>query len=287
MSKENKSKKSGSVWRRFRRNKPAMVGLVILTVLLLITVSAGFIVDYETQVIRNNARERLQAPSGGHLFGTDNVGRDVFARVIYGGRYSLSIAFITTAVSMAFGAIVGSACGYYGGLFDSIVMRIMDVLNSLPGMLLTLAIVAALGANYANLLLAMIVSTLSGFVRLIRSTVIALSDVEYIQAARSYGSSDFGIIIKHVMPNAMGVIIVNAAGSVSNMILAAAALSFLGFGVQPPLPEWGVMLSDAKTYMRQAPWCMIAPGVFIMLSALSINLMGDGLRDALDPRLKD
>ena len=287
MGKQKTPKKSNEIWRRFRRNRPAVVGLVIFLILILIVLSADFIVDYDMQVIRNNPRDRLLPPSSEHLFGTDNVGRDVFARVIYGGRYSISIGLLTTLFSVVAGAILGAACGYFGGLFDDAIMRLIDVFYAMPGMLLTLAIVSTFGANFLNLLIAMVVSSVPGYIRLVRSTVMSLSDVEYIQAARCYGSGNFSIIIKHILPNAMGVIIVNAAGSVSGMILSAAGLSFLGFGVQPPLPEWGVMLSDAKTYMQRAPWCMAAPGIFIMLSALSINLIGDGLRDALDPRLKD
>ena len=282
-----KKKKYNDIWRRFRQNKPAMAGLVIFMIIIVIVLCADFIVDYDTQVIRNNPLERLQAPSAEHWFGTDSVGRDVFARVIYGGRYSISIGVIITAFSGTLGALIGAACGYFGGWFDNLVMRLVDIINSIPGMLLILAIVAALGANYQNLVLAMSIGTVPGFIRLIRSTVIGLTDTEYIEAARSYGSGSFRIIVKHVFPNAMGVFIVNAAGRVSACILAAAGMSFLGFGVQPPLPEWGVMLSDARKYMQLAPWCMLAPGIAIFLTTLSINLMADGLRDALDPRLKD
>ena len=279
--------KKSTVWRRFRRNKPAMIGLCILTVILLAIIIGGFLIDYETQVIRNNARERLQPPSAAHWFGTDSVGRDVFSRIIYGGRYSISIGILITAISGIIGAIIGAACGYFGGWFDNLVMRFVDLINATPGMLLLLAIVASLGASFENLVLAMCIGTVPGFIRLIRSSVINLTGVEYVEAAKSYGSGNFRIILKHVLPNALGVLIVNCAGTVSSCIQAAAGLSFLGFGVQPPLPEWGVMLSDAKLYMVSAPWCMLAPGLAIFLTALSINLIGDGMRDALDPRLKD
>ena len=163
----------------------------------------------------------------------------------------------------------------------------MDVINSFPQMLLLLAIVAALGASFANLLIAMVISSVPGVIRTVRACVIGLSNSEYIQAAKSYGTGSFGIIVRHVLPNALGVIIINACGMVAGMIIAAAGLSFLGFGVQPPIPEWGVMLNDARMQMRQAPWSMLFPGLAIMLTALSINLIGDGLRDALDPRLRD
>lgn len=281
------NRKKSTVWSRFRRNKPAMIGLYILIAILLVVIIGGFLTDYNTQVIRNNPRVALSPPSAEHWFGTDSVGRDVFSRVIYGGRYSISIGILITAISGIVGAIIGAACGYFGGWFDNIVMRIVDLINAVPGMLLLLAIVASMGASFQNLVLAMSIGTVPGFIRLIRSTVINLSGVEYVEAARSYGSKNFRIIMKHVLPNALGVLIVNSAGTVSSCIQAAAGLSFLGFGVQPPIPEWGVMLSDAKLYMRSAPWCMLAPGIAIFLTSLSINLIGDGMRDALDPRLKD
>ncbi len=284
--KNDKKNKSG-ILARFSRNVPAVIGLVMFIVIILSVVIGGFVLDYEQQVIRNNPRQKFLPPSSEHYFGTDSVGRDVFARVLYGGRYSISIGLISTTIAIIIGAILGAACGYYGGTFDNVVMRIQDIMSSIPSLLFTLAIVSALGASFINLMIAMVFGLIPGFIRTVRATVISLSDVEYIQAARCYGTKSARIIIRHVMPNALGVIINSFAGAVAGMVLYAASLSYLGFGVQPPTPEWGVMLSDAKATMRQAPWAMIFPGLAILLTSLSINLIGDGLRDALDPRLKD
>lgn len=272
-------------WKLFRKNKAAMAGLVVLAVFVFFAVFADLIVPYE-QAIAQNAQERLMAPCAQHWLGTDEFGRDMFARIIHGSRRSLSLGVGTTAVSLFFGGIIGACCGLYGSRFDSIVMRLCDILSSVPGLLFALAVVAALGSSMTNLLIAVTIVSLPGFIRIVRSVILSIVEQEYIMAARACDSSNITIITRHILPNAMGPIIVQASMSVASMMLTAAGLSFIGMGVQPPTPEWGVMLSTARTYMSTAPYLLLFPGVAIALSALALNLVGDGLRDALDPRLK-
>ena len=272
-------------WKLFRKNKAAMAGLVVLAVFVFFAVFADLIVPYE-QAIAQNAQERLMAPCAQHWLGTDEFGRDMFARIIHGSRRSLSLGVGTTAVSLFFGGIIGACCGLYGSRFDSIVMRLCDILSSVPGLLFALAVVAALGSSMTNLLIAVTIVSLPGFIRIVRSVILSIVEQEYIMAARACDSSNITIITRHILPNAMGPIIVQASMSVASMMLTAAGLSFIGMGVQPPTPEWGVMLSTARTYMSTAPYLLLFPGIAIALSALALNLVGDGLRDALDPRLK-
>lgn len=262
-----------------------MAGLVVLAVFVFFAVFADLIVPYE-KALAQNAQERLMAPCAQHWLGTDEFGRDMFARIIHGSRRSLSLGVGTTAVSLFFGGIIGACCGLYGSRFDSIVMRLCDILSSVPGLLFALAVVAALGSSMTNLLIAVTIVSLPGFIRIVRSVILSIVEQEYIMAARACDSSNFTIITRHILPNAMGPIIVQASMSVASMMLTAAGLSFIGMGVQPPTPEWGVMLSTARTYMSTAPYLLLFPGIAIALSALALNLVGDGLRDALDPRLK-
>ncbi len=286
---ENNYKKNSQfaeIWRRLKKNKPAMAGLCILIVFVLLAVFADFIADYDTIVIRQNGSIRLQPPSGEHWFGTDEFGRDIFARIVHGARISLTIGLVTTSAAVLVGCLVGASVAYIGGWYDTIVMRICDTMSCIPTMLMALAIVAALGANMPNLLIAIIFANISVYIRFIRSTVLTVVDMDYIEAARACGTGNLRIIRKHILVNVSGPIIVQATQSIAAMILSAAALSFLGMGIQPPRPEWGAMLSSAREYMRTAPYLMVFPGVAIVLSALSLNLFGDGLRDALDPRLR-
>lgn len=276
----------GDVWGRLKKNRPAMLGLVILSIICLLLLAADLIIPYEN-AIRGVATERLQGPSLKHFFGTDNQGRDIFGRVLHGGRMSMMIGVLAVVCSITIGSLLGAAVGYYGGKFDNVLMRLLDVITCIPATLLTMAIVTALGPGMVNLMIALVIGDLPGVVRLVRSTVINLTGMEYIEAASAFGSSGLRIVSRHLIPNAMGTIIVQATGMIAGTIIAAAGLSFLGFGVQPPDPEWGVMLSDARSYLRDAPYMMLFPGLSIMLAALAIMLLGDGLRDALDPRLKD
>ena len=274
------------IWRRYKKNKAAMVGLVILIFIILIAVFADVIVPYE-KCIEQVGSERLQGPSAAHWFGTDDLGRDLFARVIHGSRYSLLIGVSTSLMALAAGAILGASAGYFGGVVDNVISRIMDVFMCVPPILLSLAVVAALGSNMKNLIIAITVSCIPGNIRLIRSVVLTVAEQDYVEAARSYGASHARIIFKYVLPNAMGPIIVNTTMAISDMILSAAGLSFIGMGIQPPSPEWGALLSNAQKYMFTSLYLLIFPGIFILLSSLSFNLVGDGLTDALDPKLKD
>ena len=286
MKKSKKNSQAKEIWRRFRKNKTAMLGLFLMIFVVGIAIFADVIVPYET-AIEQNIVDRLQGPSAAHWFGTDETGRDLFARIVHGSRYSLAIGIVTTIISMIIGGLLGAVAAYYGGWVDNLIMRITDVVMTVPPILLSLAVVAALGANLRNLLIAITVSCVPSIIRMIRSVVLGVVEEDYIEAARSYGSSDLRIILKYVIPNAMGPIIVTATMNVATMILSASGLSFLGMGVQPPSPEWGALLSDAETYMFQAPHLLYIPGFFIVIAALSFNLAGDGLRDALDPKLKD
>ena len=274
------------IWRRYKKNKAAMVGLVILIFIILIAVFADVIVPYE-KCIEQVGSERLQGSSVAHWFGTDDLGRDLFARVIHGSRYSLLIGVSTSLMALVAGAILGASAGYFGGMVDNIICRITDVFMCVPPILLSLAVVAALGSNMKNLIIAITVSCIPGNIRLIRSVVLTVAEQDYVEAARSYGASHARIIFKYVLPNAMGPIIVNTTMAISDMILSAAGLSFIGMGIQPPSPEWGALLSNAQKYMFTSLYLLIFPGFFILLSSLSFNLVGDGLTDALDPKLKD
>ena len=285
----NKSRKNGQakeIWRRYKKSKTAMLGLVLLAIILLMAVFADLIVPYEEAVTQNTSI-RLQGSSAEHWFGTDEAGRDVFARVVHGSRYSLWIGISTSILSLIIGGFLGAIAGFYGKAVDNIIMRITDVVMTVPPILLSLAVVAALGANLTNLLIAITISCVPNMVRMVRSVVLTVVDMDYIEAARSYGGSDMRVILKYVIPNALGPIIVTTTMNVAAMILSASGLSFLGMGVQPPAPEWGALLSDARQYMFQAPYLLYFPGLFIVIAALSFNLAGDGLRDALDPKLKN
>lgn len=273
------------LWKRFCENKIALVSLVVMILIILCAVFADQIVSYD-KVINQSLLERLQPPSAAHPFGTDGYGRDIFARVIHGTRSSLTIAFSTIFFSCFAGLLLGVSCGYFGGKLDSVVMRIVDVIMCLPPILFSLSIVAALGAGMENLILAVSITMTPYFTRVIRATVMSVTSSEYIEAARASGATDWHIILRHVIPNCMGPIIVEATINLSYMIMLSSSLSFIGLGVQPPSPEWGAMLSDGRENMRYSPWVVIAPGVAIVITSLVVNLLGDGLRDALDPRLK-
>lgn len=281
----NKKENAQDTWKLFKKNKPAMAGLIVLAVFVFFAIFADLIVPYKN-AITQNAADRLMAPCAAHILGTDEFGRDMFARIVHGSRRSLSLGVGTTAISLIIGGFIGACCGIYGSKFDAVVMRICDVLNCVPGLLFALAVVAALGSSMTNLLIAVTVISIPNFIRIVRSVILSISEQEYIMAARACDSSNMTIIRKHIIPNAMGPIIVQASMSVASMMLTAAGLSFIGMGVQPPTPEWGVMLSTARDYMKTAPYLLLFPGIAIALSALALNLVGDGLRDALDPRLK-
>jgi peptide/nickel transport system permease protein len=257
----------------------------VLIILLFVTVFANQIIPYQ-MVIKQNVAERLRPPSLAHIFGTDGYGRDLFARVLHGSRQSLAIGLTATCGALFAGWIIGCLVGYYGGYIDDTVMRLMDIISAIPMTLMALAIVSALGPNLNNLIVAISVARVPTFARIIRSSVLSVVDQEYIEAAKAGGSGDLRIILTHITPNVSGTIIVQTTMTTAQLIMVAASLSFLGLGVQPPQPEWGALLSEAREFMRNAPYLMVFPGSAIALTALSLNLLGDGLRDALDPKLK-
>jgi len=275
-----------SIWNRYKRNKLAMVGLFLMALLVFFSLSAHFIVDYD-KAIHQNMQERFQEPSLKHIFGTDQYGRDIFARIIHGAKISIFMGLFNVAIALTIGSIIGSVAGYYGGYIDGIVMRIMDVFLAIPQTLLAISIVAVLGQGVINLMIALIISAIPKFARIVRSAILTVRGQEYIEAARAYGTNDMRIIFKHVMPNAIGPIIVQATLDMAFAILSIASLSFLGLGISPPTPEWGSMLSEGKTYMRDYSYLVVFPGIAIVITVLALNLIGDGLRDALDPRLRN
>lgn len=282
---KKKLSRSAEVWRRYRKSPTAMIGLAIISVIILSAIFADIIVPYDYG-IKQVIPDRLQGPSLKHLFGTDDLGRDLFSRVIHGSRSSLVLGILTTAVATLIGGFLGGICAYYGNRVDNIIMRLLDVITSIPSTLLSLSIVAALGPGIHNLVIAITVSRVPTFARVIRSAVLNIVNQEYIEAAKAGGTRNLRIMLRHVYPNAMSPIIVQCTMSISQLILQAAGLSFLGMGMQPPAPEWGALLNSARDFMRTAPHLMLFPGIAIVLAALAFNLVGDGLRDAFDPRLK-
>ena len=254
--------------------------------MILIAVCADLLADYDTAVIGQNMAERLQGPSASHWFGTDQFGRDVLARIIHGSRLSLSLSIIAMTVAVAIGSCIGAVAGYYGGRVDDVLMRLMDILLAIPPMLMSISIVAALGQSMVNLLIALAIAYIPVFARVIRSTILSIKGQEFVEAARACGTGNARIILRHIIPNAIGPIIVEATLTMGAAILIISSLSFMGLGIQPPAPEWGTMLYEGRDVIRNDPYLVIFPGAAIALAVMSLNLLGDGLRDALDPRLK-
>nr|MBO2498293.1 ABC transporter permease [Acidimicrobiia bacterium] len=264
------------------RNRLAVFGLVILVLLVLVALAAPLIAPYTINEV--DVANRLQGPSSQHWFGTDELGRDVFSRVIIASRVSLQVGFVSVGIALGLGVPVGLIAGYYGGRIDSILMRLMDILFSIPAIVLAIAILAALGPDIVNAMIAIGVVYTPIFARITRGSVLTLRDAVFVQAARSIGASDLRIIGNHVFPNVIAPIIVQTSLSLAFAILAEAALSFLGLGVQPPNPAWGRMLSEGRAFFQQAPWMAIFPGLAIFATVFAFNALGDGLRDALDPQ---
>lgn len=287
MKRNRKKSQFASVWGRLRKNKMAIAGLVILSLIVLVALLADVFFDYETMAVQQSAAMRLKPPSAEHWLGTDEVGRDILARIVYGARISLPVAAATILFAAIIGGMLGAIAGYGSKRVDDVIMRVMDVFLAIPSTLLAIAIVAALGPSIVNMMLAITISNIPPFARIVRSSVITIRNEEYIEAARAIGGSDGRIVFRHIIPNAMAPLIVQATMCVAGSILSIASLSFLGLGIRPPTPEWGSMLSSGRQFIRSAWWVCTFPGVAIMLSILSLNLLGDGLRDALDPKLKN
>ena len=272
--------------RRLFKNKAAVAGLIFLIFLILMAVFADVLFDYDAQCINQNIPERLQWPSAQHWFGTDEYGRDLLIRIAFGSRISLSIGFIAVLFGLIVGGVLGAVAGFFGGKIDNIIMRLCDVFLAVPMMLMAIVIVAALGASIVNLVIALSISSVPTFARIVRSAVLTVRDMDYVEAARAIGVKTPRILARYILPNCMGPIIVQTTLRVAATISNTAALSFLGLGVKAPQPEWGALLSSGREFIRDSGYLACIPGICIMLTILALNLLGDGLRDALDPRLK-
>lgn len=272
-------------WRRLKKNKLATLGLVIIVLMIVLAVLSPLIIPYKVDAV--NLKYKLKLPSAEHWFGTDELGRDIFSRLLYGARFSLQIGILGVLISATGGILLGSIAGYYGGATDNIIMRLMDVLQAMPGIVLAIAISATLGPGLTNCIIALSISAIPNYARMTRASILNVRKMEYLEAATSINCSSTRIIVKHVLPNAFSPLIVQSTMGIAGTIMGAAMLSFIGLGVQPPTPEWGAMLSAGRNYLRDYPHLCIFPGVTIMIAVLSLNMLGDGLRDALDPKLKD
>lgn len=273
------------IWKRLKRNRLAMVGLAIILILVLLACFAEvlFPCGYDAQDIDNSFLE----PCLEHPFGTDNLGRDILVRIVYGGRITLTMGIVSVGIGATLGVILGVLAGYYGGYIDNIIMRCMDSFMAIPGLLLAIAIAATLGPSIFNVMIAVGIANVPRFARIVRGPVLAMRGQEYVESAKMINASDFRILFHHVIPNVSAPIIVQCTLSIAGAILNAAGLSFLGLGAQPPSPEWSTMISSARVYIRDYWWIITFPGIFIMLAVFALNVIGDGLRDALDPRLKN
>jgi peptide/nickel transport system permease protein len=269
---------------RFKKNKPAVFGLIVVLILVLVAVFAPWIAPYSYDEV--NYKESLKPPSAKHWLGTDILGRDIFSRIVYGSRVSLEVGIIAVAISVSIGVVLGLISGYFGGWVDALIMRLVDITYSFPFLLFAIAIMTILGPGFINVFIAIGIINWAWFARVTRGSVLAAKEQEYVLAAVAMGASSARIMFKHIMPNVIAPVIVGTALNSGYAILAEAALSFLGIGVQPPYPSWGLMLSDARNYITTAPWMTIYPGLAIALTVLGFILLGNGLRDAIDPRMK-
>lgn len=287
MEKKKKAKKGGfwaDAWCRLRRNRGAMLGLMIICMLLMVAIFADIIAPfpYEAQ----DYDHVFESPNSRNWLGTDNFGRDILSRIIQGSRISLLVGFASVAASVVVGGLLGAISGYYGKTVDNVLMRAMDILMAIPGMLLAIALAAAMEPGLVTLVISISIASVPGYARIVRASVLSIKSQEYIEAAQCIGADDKRIILKHILPNCIAPLIVQATLGMASAILSAAAMSFLGLGIQPPMPEWGSMLSSARQYIRDYPYMTTFPGLAIMITIFALNLLGDGLRDALDPRLK-
>ncbi|MDI9439033.1 MAG: ABC transporter permease [Limnochordia bacterium] len=271
-------------WRRLRKNKTALAGMVIIIFLLLVAALAPIIAPYDFRT--QNYQAILQSPSREHPFGTDNLGRDLFSRVVYGTRYSLPIGIACTVVGLLVGGFLGVVAAYFGGRVDNVIMRFIDVIQAIPPVLICISLVAILGNGIVQLIIAIAAGSIQGMTKSVRAAIFMVRNNEYVDASKSIGVSDFKIMLRHLVPNAVGMIVINAVGNISGSILTISTLSYIGIGLVPPTPEWGAILSEGKAYMSIAPHLVLFPGLAIAITVAAFNLFGNGLRDALDPRLK-
>ncbi len=277
---------AAEVWRNYKKNPSAMIALVLVIIIVFVAIFAQFFYDFKKDIVKQHVKEKFQKPSREHWFGTDNYGRDVFTRVIYGTKYSLSVGVVAVAISCIVGVTLGLIAGYYGGVIEDLILRFCEVFTGIPSILMGVALMTAFGQSIGVLMLAIGLVYSPMYCRTTRAAVLPVRDQEYIEAARVAGVGDLGIMFNHVLPNALSPIIVQVTMGIASAILCASGLSFLGLGVPIPMPEWGAMLSEGREFMRDYMYLTIFPGLAIMITVLSFNLMGDGLRDALDPKLK-
>ena len=271
-------------WKRLKRNKLAIVGMIVLILIIVVAIIGPLIAPYDYSA--PDYAHRLQTPSKDHLLGTDNTGRDILSRLIIGARISLPIGFLCVIVAFAIGGTLGALAAFYGGKVDMIVMRILDIFQSIPPMLMAIAVVAVLGKGVQNLVISIVISSLPARARIVRASILTVKRNDYIESARAMGASSKRQLIKYMLPNALGPILTSFTFSVATAILTISSLSYLGLGISEPSPEWGAMLSLGKTLIRTYPHVLLFPGLAIMITVLALNLFGDGIRDALDPRLK-
>jgi peptide/nickel transport system permease protein len=271
-------------WRYFRKRQMAVGGLATILVIFLIAAFASFLTPYDPG--RTDVSLKLKAPSSQNYLGTDQLGRDVFSRMVYGSRISLSVGFVAVGISIVIGILVGAVAGFYGGWVDALLMRFVDTMLCFPSFFLILTVVALLGPSILNIMVVIGITSWMGTSRLVRAEFLSLRERDFVQAAKSLGVKDRRIILSHILPNALAPVFVSATLKVASAILVEAGLSFLGFGVQPPRPSWGNILTEGRTYIFDAWWLTVFPGLAILVTVLAFNLVGDGLRDALDPRLR-
>jgi peptide/nickel transport system permease protein len=282
--KSKKRSQWAEMWRRLKRNKMAMFGLSVIILIIVTAIFANFLAPYS---YREQNLDRINfKPNSQNILGTDDLGRDILSRIIYGARISLQVGFVAVSISIVIGGILGALAGFYGGKTDNIIMRLMDIFLAIPSILLAIAIVSAFGGGLLNVMIAVGISSIPTYARIVKASVISIKEQEFIEAARAVGATDLRIIFRHIIPNSLAPIIVQGTLGVAGAILAAAGLSFIGMGIQPPTPEWGAMLSNGRHIIRTSPHVATFPGLAIMLTIFALNLLGDGLRDALDPRLK-
>ena len=274
------------VLHRLMKNKGAVLGAIFLIALTIAALISPFIFDYQTDVIGQNLPLKLRPPGLEHWFGTDEYGRDLFARVMYGSRYSLAIGIGSVGVGLIIGSVLGSLAGFYGGWWDSIIMRGIDIFYSIPNILKAVVIVSMLGTSTVNLIIALAISCATNFARIVRASVMTVRDLEYVESSYAMGLPTWKIIVKHILPNCLSPIIVQTTLLIGTTIISASSLSFLGIGVPAPAPEWGALLSAGRSHIRDASYMCVIPGLAILFTVLALNLLGDGLRDALDPKLK-
>ncbi|MCQ2406690.1 MAG: ABC transporter permease [Oscillospiraceae bacterium] len=289
LAREKKTRRAANspgmeAWIRLKRNKLAVVGMIIILALILVAIFADFIAPYSYDA--QDYKALKMKPCAEHIFGTDQYGRDIFSRMVYGTRYSLPMGLISVFFIFLIGGTLGAIAGYCGGRVDNVIMRVLDVFQSIPSMLMAIAVAASLGTGAVNLVIAIGISSAPGRARVVRSAILSVKNNDYIESARAIGASSRRQLLKYMLPNALAPILTAITFSVATCILIISSMSYLGLGIPAPAPEWGSMLADSRSFMRSHPYMLVFPGAAIMITVLALNLFGDGLRDAFDPRLK-